>query len=88
MRNVDAGVVVELLCGRLDRERLGDEDLLLARYPADWLRDRMRELRNHLTAHDATYVALAEMTGATELLTTDGRLARAAGVACPVTVLP
>ncbi|MBM6622298.1 hypothetical protein JTF08_11825 [Micrococcaceae bacterium RIT802] len=65
----------------------GFGQLALTRYPADWLRDRLWELRDHLTAYDATYVTLAEMAGATELLTTDRRLAPAAGVSCPVVVL-
>lgn len=49
--------------------------LALTRSPADWLRPRMWALRRNLSAYDATYVALAEMTGATSLLTTDTRLA-------------
>jgi len=58
--------------------------LVLTRFPADWLRPRMWALRHNLSAYDATYVALAEMTGATALLTTDARLARAPGVSCPI----
>ncbi len=58
--------------------------LALTRFPADWLRPRMWELRHNLTAYDATYVALAELTGATALLTTDTRLANAAGTNCPI----
>jgi predicted nucleic acid-binding protein len=126
VRIVDAGVVVELLAGRLEPERLGDEELAaphlidsevthvlrglvrrevlserqgalalegfteltLTRFPADWLRARMWALRHNLTAHDATYVALAEMTGATALLTTDARLANASGPECPIVLLP
>ena len=61
--------------------------LTLSRYPADWLRPRMWTLRHNLSAYDATYVALAEMTGATALLTTDARLAAASGVRCAVQVL-
>lgn len=125
MRVVDAGVVVELLAGRLDPDRLGDEELVaphlidsevthvlrglarrdilseeqgasalegfarfaMTRYPADWLRPRMWALRNNLSAYDATYVALAELLGATALLTTDARLARATGPRCPIEVL-
>ena len=59
----------------------------LTRYPADWLRPRMWSMRHNLSAYDATYVALAEMTDATALLTTDTRIARAPGVRCPVLVL-
>lgn len=61
--------------------------LALTRFPADWLRPRMWALRQNLSAYDATYVALAEMTGATALLTTDTRLARAPGINCPIELL-
>lgn len=125
MRVVDAGVVVELVAGALDPDRLGDEELAaphlidsevthvlrglvlrgrlsdeqgllaldgfirltLTRLPADWLRPRMWALRNNLSAYDATYVALAEMTGATSLLTTDARLAKASGAQCDIQLL-
>ena len=58
--------------------------LALTRFPADWLRPRIWALRHNLSAYDATYVALAEMTGATALLTTDTRLASAPGINCPI----
>ena len=61
--------------------------LTLTRFPADWLRPRIWELRHNLSAYDATYVALAELTGATALLTTDARLANAPGITCPVELL-
>lgn len=61
--------------------------LAIARYPADGLRARMWDLRSNLSAYDATYVALAEAAGATSLLTTDARLARAPGVRCSVELL-
>lgn len=61
--------------------------LALTRFPADWLRPRMWALRHNLSSYDATYVALAEMTGATALLTTDTRLAAAPGVNCAIEVL-
>lgn len=61
--------------------------LALTRFPADWLRPRMWALRQNLSAYDATYVALAEMTGATALLTTDTRLAHAPGINCPIELL-
>lgn len=125
MKVVDAGVVVELVAGGLDPDRLGGEELAaphlidsevthvlrslvlrgdltdeqgnlafagftvltIARFPADWLRPRIWALRHNLSAYDATYVALAEETAATSLLTTDARLARAPGLRCPVEVL-
>lgn len=59
----------------------------LTRFPADRLRGRMWALRHHLSAYDATYVALTEMLSATSLLTTDARLAAAPGIRCAVDVL-
>lgn len=61
--------------------------LTLTRFPADWLRPRIWALRHNLSAYDATYVALTEMTGATALLTTDSRLANAPGINCPIELL-
>jgi predicted nucleic acid-binding protein len=125
LKVVDAGVIVELVVGGLDPDRLGVEDLAaphlldsevthilrglalrgavthehaaiamdgfaelaIVRYPADWLRPRMWALRHNLSAYDATYVALTELTAATSLLTTDARLASAAGVRCAVELL-
>ena len=40
-----------------------------------------------MSTYDATYVALAEMTGATSLLTTDARLAGAPGAQCHIQVI-
>lgn len=125
MKVVDAGVVVELLVGGLDPDRLGVEELaaphlidsevihvlrglvqrgeiseeqggialegftelMFTRFPADWVRARMWALRHNLSAYDATYIALAEMTGATAVLTTDARLARAPGPRCRIQLL-
>lgn len=53
-------------------------DLPLRRYPHDFLLPRIWDLRNNLTAYDATYVALAEALDA-PLLTRDRHLAAAAG---------
>jgi len=53
-------------------------DFPLRRYPHDLLLPRIWDLRNNLTAYDATYVALAEALDA-PLLTRDRRLAAAAG---------
>jgi len=60
--------------------------LTITRFAADWLRPRMWQLRHNLSAYDATYVALAEMLGAT-LLSTDARLAGAPGTTCPIELL-
>lgn len=61
--------------------------LTITRFPADWLRPRMWALRHNLSGYDATYVALAEKTAATALLTTDARLARAPGIECRIMLL-
>ncbi len=55
-------------------ERLAELDL--QRYPHDLFVPRVWELRQNLSAYDATYVALAEALDAA-LLTTDARLAHA-----------
>jgi predicted nucleic acid-binding protein len=52
--------------------------LRLTRYPVEPLLDRIWELRESVTAYDATYLALAESLDAT-LVTTDARLSRAGG---------
>jgi predicted nucleic acid-binding protein len=47
---------------------------------------RVWELRDTLTAYDATYVALAEGLSC-ELITADARLARVPGPTCAITVV-
>ena len=56
---------------------------VIRRYPHDFLLPRIWELRNNLTAYDATYVALAEALEA-PLLTRDRRLAGASGHRAPI----
>jgi predicted nucleic acid-binding protein len=63
-------------------QRLG-----LTRYPSVGFLDRIWELRQSLSAYDATYVALAESLDCA-LVTADARLGRATGPRCPVTVVP
>jgi predicted nucleic acid-binding protein len=48
--------------------------------------DRVWELRDNLTAYDATYVASPRRCSAPRY--GDGRISRAPGMRCPVTVLP
>ncbi len=61
---------------RLGIERVGVRGLL----PRIW------ELRDNVSSYDATYVAVAEAFDA-PLVTADGRLARAPGPRCTVTVV-
>jgi predicted nucleic acid-binding protein len=56
------------------------------RFPVVGLLDRVWQLRENVTAYDATYVALAEALGC-QLLTADARLAQAPGPRCPITVI-
>lgn len=66
----------------LDRwARLG-----IQRFAVVGLLARVWDLRENLTAYDATYVALAEAIGC-GLLTTDRRLASAPGPTCPIIVV-
>jgi len=57
------------------------------RYPVHPFLDRVWALRENVSAYDATYVALAEHLDCA-LLTADGRLGRAAGIRCQVSVVP
>jgi predicted nucleic acid-binding protein len=56
------------------------------RFAAAGLLDRVWQLRDSLSAYDATYVALAEALGCV-LVTADARLARAPGPTCAITVV-
>jgi len=68
----------ELTAERAERIRADYLGLAIDRYPHEPLLDRVWELRGHLTAYDAVFVALAEALEA-PLVTTDDRLARAGG---------
>lgn len=59
----------------------------MTRYPVFSMLDRVWELRDNLSADDASYVALAELLDCT-LLTADARLSRAPGIRCPITLVP
>ncbi|MGN6254706.1 MAG: type II toxin-antitoxin system VapC family toxin [Solirubrobacterales bacterium] len=77
--------------GRLDERRsaqaLTDLTALpLRRVPHLPLLPRVWELRDNLSAYDASYVALAEALN-TVLVTADGRIERASGIDCEILVL-
>lgn len=88
--------VVNTVRARLLRGEVGADDagaalarwarLGLRRFAVVGLLARIWELRDNLTAYDATYVALAEAL-ACELVTADARLARAPGPTCTITVV-
>lgn len=59
----------------------------ITRYGTHGILERVWELRDNLSAHDAGYVALAEELDCA-LVTADARISRAPGIGCPVTVLP
>lgn len=59
----------------------------ISRHPTTGLLPRIWQLRDNLSAYDATYVALAEALGC-GVMTADARLSRAPGLRCPVTVVP
>ena len=59
----------------------------MTRFPVFSLLDRVWELRDNLSAYDASYVALAELLDC-NLMTADARLSRASGIRCAITVVP
>jgi predicted nucleic acid-binding protein len=58
-------------------------DLAIEHWPYELLAGRIWELRHDLPSHDAGYVALAELLGAT-LVTLERRIGRAPGLRCSV----
>lgn len=75
------------LSAQRGREALRDLlDLPLIRYPHEPFLERVWQLRNSLSAYDATYVALAEALEA-PIVTCDGRLRRAHGHAATIEVI-
>jgi predicted nucleic acid-binding protein len=61
--------------------------LAVTRFAVHTLLDRVWQLRENVSAYDASYVALAENLDCA-LVTADARLSRAAGIRCPITVVP
>ena len=88
--------VTHALRGHVRSGRVGPDDgqaaltrwarLGVRRFAVTGLLSRIWELQDNLSAHEATYVALAEACGC-QLVTADARLARAPGPSCPVTVV-
>ncbi|HEX6460132.1 MAG TPA: type II toxin-antitoxin system VapC family toxin [Thermoleophilaceae bacterium] len=73
-----------MLPAKRAEQALGDLAVLpLRRVPHQPLLHRVWELRDDLTAYDATYVALAEALE-TSLLTADEALSRSAGPQCEI----
>jgi len=82
---------VQVLRGRVGADDVGRAlerwaRLGLRRLAVVGLLTRIWELRDNVTAYDATYVALAEALGC-ELVTADARLAQASGPTCAITVV-
>ena len=59
----------------------------IVRHSVGGLLERVWELRENVSAYDASYLALAEALDCS-LLTADARLGRAPGLRCPVTIVP
>ncbi len=80
-----------VLAGRLTVEEARSSirdlaDLAITRHGHEPLLGRVLELRDAVSAYAGTYVALAELLGAT-MVTGNHRLSRAPGVRCPVSVI-
>lgn len=67
-----------LTSARAEAAFIGFDALTITRYPHVGLRERMWQLRENLTAYDASFVALSEALDV-PLITADARLARADG---------
>jgi len=88
--------VTHALRAQVHRGHIGADDartalarwmqLGLRRFGVVGLLARVWELRDNLTAYDATYIALAEALSC-DLVTADARLAQAPGPTCAITVV-
>jgi len=63
---------------RADDARTDFDDLTVVRYPHQPLADRIWQLRDNVSAYDATFLALAEALGV-PIITCDARLAHSSG---------
>lgn len=79
------GKELDVAAGRLALDAM--RRLAVTRYPVVGLLDRVWELRENVSAYDASYIALAESLDCA-LLTADARLSRAAGPRCVISVVP
>lgn len=84
LRGLWLGGAITLAAFERAAERLAT--MPASRVPMRGLHQRVVQLRDNLTAYDATYVALAEVLDL-ELVTFDRRIATAPGIACDVVVL-
>lgn len=79
--------LAKTLSARRFASAVGDlEVLAIDRFPTLRFMRRAYELRDNMTAYDATYIALAEVLRC-EMVTSDRRLARAPGARCLIRVL-
>ncbi len=62
-------------------------DLAIEQWPYELLAARAWELRHNLSSYDASYVALAELIGAT-FITLDERIGGAPGLRCTIATPP
>jgi predicted nucleic acid-binding protein len=78
--NALRGLVARRELAQADARRALEDyaDVAVRRYPHALFLDRIWQLRTHVTAYDAVYIALAEALDA-PLVTTDLRLARTHG---------
>ena len=60
-------------------------DLAIEQWPFELVGTRVWELRKNLSSYDASYAAVAEMSGA-PLVTLDRRISRAPGLRCTVLI--